>query len=307
MRQDGMVEGALVASHKIQSRGKNFKNYPPCEHCGKMGHPPYRCWKRLDVKCSKCNHFGHEAVICKNKFENHEAGAGVVNEEEEDQLFVATCFSKLKPTEIAKVRIGNGDQILVEGKGIVFIKTSSGNKTISDVLYVPDIDQSLLSFCQLVEKGYKLSFEDKHCFINDGAGKEVLNITMRGKHFSFDPMEDVSVKHEKYHRLEKLEDDPLIVKVQAICEPARFKGAFNVPKGIEAIEEFSMFQKNKMGKFKFKMQIKQEEMPKGFNSQGLHSRREVNLVHYKPKDESLDLFTRSLSVIKCGIPKFCSF
>ncbi|XP_047258283.1 uncharacterized protein LOC124890495 isoform X3 [Capsicum annuum] len=160
---------------------------------------------------------------------------------------------------------------------------------------------------QLVEKGYKLSFEDKHCFINDGAGKEVLNITMRGKHFSFDPMEDVSVKHEKYHRLEKLEDDPLIVKVQAICEPARFKGAFNVPKGIEAIEEFSMFQKNKMGKFKFKMQIKQEEMPKGFNSQGLHSRREVNLVHYKPKDESLDLFTRSLSVIKCGIPKFCSF
>ncbi|XP_060183231.1 uncharacterized protein LOC132613204 [Lycium barbarum] len=43
MRQDGMVEGALAASHKTQSKGGNLKNYPPCQHCGKMGHPPIRC------------------------------------------------------------------------------------------------------------------------------------------------------------------------------------------------------------------------------------------------------------------------
>ncbi|PHT75806.1 hypothetical protein T459_19328 [Capsicum annuum] len=236
------------------------------------------------------------ASICKGKFENHEADAHVVNEEEEDHLFVATCisskvstnfwlidsgctnhmtynkslFKELKPIEISKVRIKNGDQILVEGKGTVVIKTSLGNKAISDVLYVPDIDQNLLSICQLVEKGYKVSFEDKHCFINDGAGKEVLNIKMRSKHFLFDLTEDVSVEHEKDHRLKKLEDDPLIEKAQAICEPSRFKGDFNVPKRIEAMEELSMFQKNKMGKFKIKMQTKQEDMPKGFNSQGLH-------------------------------------
>ncbi|PHU14366.1 hypothetical protein BC332_15571 [Capsicum chinense] len=83
----------------------------------------------------------------------------------------------------------------------------------------------------------------------------------------------------------------------------RFKGDFNVLKGIETREELSMFQKNKMGKFKFKMQTKKEDMPKGFNSQGLHSKREVNLVHHKPKNESADLFARSFSVIKCGDPK----
>jgi len=49
MRQDGMVEGALVASHKTQSKGKYLKNYPPCQHCGKNGHPTYKCWKRLDA------------------------------------------------------------------------------------------------------------------------------------------------------------------------------------------------------------------------------------------------------------------
>ncbi|XP_055811785.1 uncharacterized protein LOC129881690 [Solanum dulcamara] len=294
-----------------------------------MGHPLYRCWKRPDAKCSKCNYLGHETIICKNKFENHEVDACVVNEEEEDHLFVATCisskvstnfwlidsgctnhmtydkslFEEIKPTEIFKVRIENGDQILVEGKGTVVIKTSSGNKKISDVLYVPDIDQNLLSICQLIEKGYKVSFEDKHCFIIDGVGKEVLNIQRRGKHFLFDPMKDVSVEHEKDHRMEKLEDDPQIEKAQGKCEPARFKGAFNVPKEIEAMKELSMFQKNKIGKFKFKMQTKQEDMPKRFSTQRLHSKREVNLVHYKPKDKSADLFRRSLSVTECEDPK----
>jgi len=95
----------------------------------------------------------------------------------------------------------NGDKIRVEGKGTVFIKIGSGKKAVSNVLYVPDIDQNMLRIHQLVEKRYKVSFEDKYCFINDGAGKEVLNIKMRGKHFLFDLMEDVSVEHENDHRL----------------------------------------------------------------------------------------------------------
>ncbi|XP_059309741.1 uncharacterized protein LOC132060849 [Lycium ferocissimum] len=94
MGQDGMVEGALAASHKTQSMDKNLKNYPPCQHCGKMGHPPFRCWKRPDAKCNKCDELGREAVICKNESQNHDADARVADEEEEDHLFVATCISR---------------------------------------------------------------------------------------------------------------------------------------------------------------------------------------------------------------------
>ncbi|XLS84610.1 hypothetical protein HN51_034776 [Arachis hypogaea] len=179
MRQDHVVEGALPAKHhevgssqSSQSKDKGKKkNYPPCEHCGKMGHPPFRCWRRPDAKCNKCNQLGHEAVICKGKFQQHEANANVVEQNEEDQIFVATCFSArsssecwlidsgctnhmtydktlfkdLKPAKFSKVRIGNGDYISAKGKGTIVISTSSGMKTISDVLYVPDIDQNLLS------------------------------------------------------------------------------------------------------------------------------------------------------------------
>ena len=76
MRQDCVVDGALPAKQykggstvndQSKSKGKN-KNYPPCHHCGKMGHPPFKCWRRPDAKCSKCNKLGHEVVICKGKF-----------------------------------------------------------------------------------------------------------------------------------------------------------------------------------------------------------------------------------------------
>lgn len=56
MRQDGMVEGALVANHKTQSKGKYLNNYPPYQHCGKNGHPPYKCWKR-PAQCKICNQY----------------------------------------------------------------------------------------------------------------------------------------------------------------------------------------------------------------------------------------------------------
>ncbi|XP_061343583.1 uncharacterized protein LOC133289617 [Gastrolobium bilobum] len=62
MREDHVVEGALLAkSQQARNYKKNHpgsshsnatnykgkgekKSYPPCQHCGKMGHPPFRCW-----------------------------------------------------------------------------------------------------------------------------------------------------------------------------------------------------------------------------------------------------------------------
>ena len=76
MREEKTIERALVAKHEDNcevsrpsaAKGKNGnqkKSYPPCQHCGKKGHPPFRCWRRPNAKCSKCNQVGHEAVICK--------------------------------------------------------------------------------------------------------------------------------------------------------------------------------------------------------------------------------------------------
>jgi len=77
--QEMRVLKIIIAKEKSKK-----KSYPPCQHCcqhcGKMGHPPFKYWKRPDVKCSKCNKLGHEVVICKEKFQY----AQVANQEEEE-------------------------------------------------------------------------------------------------------------------------------------------------------------------------------------------------------------------------------
>ncbi|XP_010523618.1 PREDICTED: uncharacterized protein LOC104801932 [Tarenaya hassleriana] len=91
MRKEDSVEGALIAKERINSAGNgkfSEQFIESCKHCGKKGHPYWRCWKRPDVKCRKCGKMGHVEKICKEKnTENVEVEANRVEENEMDQLF----------------------------------------------------------------------------------------------------------------------------------------------------------------------------------------------------------------------------
>jgi len=68
------------------------------------------------------------------------------------------------------------------------IEGQTGLKLISDVLYVPKINQNLLSVPQLLENSYKVLFEDKNYMIKDSEGREVFKVRMKGKSFALDFM-----------------------------------------------------------------------------------------------------------------------
>jgi len=106
-----------------------------------------------------------------------------------------TLFKYLQPSKVSKARIGNGSYIFAKGKGTIIISTTSSIKTISDVLYVPDIDQNFLSVDQLLQKGFKVIFENKHCVIFDTTGREMLKVKMRLKSFSFDSTEEEQIAY----------------------------------------------------------------------------------------------------------------
>ncbi|KAE8666818.1 hypothetical protein F3Y22_tig00112491pilonHSYRG00346 [Hibiscus syriacus] len=235
MRLEGTVEGALAAklhiSHNNKGKKRNGKksaddqayskgegsdkqDYLSCQHYGKKGHPPHKCWRRPDVRCNKCKLLGHIAKICKSKEKYQQSEAQVV-EQKEDQLFVASCFAtsianeswlidsgctnhirhdielfkELNKAVVSQVRIGNGDFIAVKGKGTIAIESSLGTKLIQDVLYVPEINQNLLSVGQLLEIGYKVVFEDRMCSIKDSSGSDMFKVNMKGKSFSLNMME----------------------------------------------------------------------------------------------------------------------
>ena len=99
-------------------------------------------------------------------------------------------FKELRNTKISKVKIGNGQHIVVKGKGTIAITSCSGIKLISDVVYVLEIDQNLLSVCQLLEKGFNVHFEDKYYLIKDTSSKEMFKVKMRGKSFTLNPLEE---------------------------------------------------------------------------------------------------------------------
>ena len=158
---------------------------------------------------------GHHEKICKNNFQQNNE-AKVVDLQEEEQLFVAKCFTSssssecwlidsgctnhmtsdlelfrdLDRSQVSTVRIGNGDYIMVKGKGTIAIESCTCTKLISDLMYVPDINQNLLSVGRLVEKSFSVIFKKKQCLINDAKNDKVFRIKLRNKSFSLDPMEE---------------------------------------------------------------------------------------------------------------------
>ncbi|XP_017628753.1 uncharacterized protein LOC108471684 [Gossypium arboreum] len=102
------------------------------------------------------------------------------------QARARSMFKELDTTFVTKVRIGNGELLEAKGKGKAVIGTKSGNKTISEVPYVPNIDQNLLSVGQLLEKGYSLIFEGKVCVIKDAVDQVLAIVAMSDRSFTLD-------------------------------------------------------------------------------------------------------------------------
>ncbi|XP_022752309.1 uncharacterized protein LOC111301067 [Durio zibethinus] len=160
-----------------------------------------------------CKQLGHIEKVCKNKKQqqpDQQARVADKQQQLEEQVFVVTCygtrtslsawfidsgctyhmasdinmFKELDKTCTSKVRIGNGDFIEVKKKRVVTVETPTGTKLISDVLFVPKIDQNQLSVGQLLENNYSLVFKDKACTIHDPTGHKLFTVNMKGICFS---------------------------------------------------------------------------------------------------------------------------
>ena len=70
-----------VAANTSNNNGDN-KEFRPCKHCGRMGHPSFKCWKRSNVKCKKCNKLGHHVRIYKSNFQQKNVAQVAYQQEE---------------------------------------------------------------------------------------------------------------------------------------------------------------------------------------------------------------------------------
>ena len=91
------------------------------------------------------------------------------------------------------VRVGDAKNIAVKGKCTIAIPTCHGTKLITDVLYVPNICQNLLSVDQMVEKGNKVLFNNDCCLIKDENDSDLFIIKMKGKSFVLNSLEEEQI------------------------------------------------------------------------------------------------------------------
>ena len=83
------------------------------------------------------------------------------------------------------------------------IEGHTGLKLIFDVLYVPEINQNLLSVAQLWKKG-KMLFEDKSCIIKDIESRDVFKVQMKDKSFALDLIQEKQAAVHKENNNEML-------------------------------------------------------------------------------------------------------
>nr|KYP39290.1 Retrovirus-related Pol polyprotein from transposon TNT 1-94 [Cajanus cajan] len=165
MRMDDVTEGAFQARHKGKQAGqKNQKkqNYKTAgDQKGKT---------KMDgsSESAENNHF----PPCSNDV--WYVDSGCTNHMARD----SSLFTTLDRAVQTKVKLGNGDIVQAEGRGTVSVHTSKGPKFIHDVLFIPDLDQNLLSVAQLMKRGYSLSFKNNGCIILDSNDSEVIKVEM---------------------------------------------------------------------------------------------------------------------------------
>ncbi|KAL4271407.1 hypothetical protein GQ457_13G027700 [Hibiscus cannabinus] len=233
-RKDKVKKG----DYENKNKGRKGK-FQTCSHCNKKGHSENYCWFRPGVQCRSCKQFGHVEKVCKAKTEQQPQQVQVAENLtlEEEIAFMALqheeCCVATNKLE-AWLIDSDGSFVEVEGKGDAAVETSSGTKIISDVLFVPEISQSLLSVGQLLEKNYNLHFHDRVCDVFDKNGVKMLTVKMIERSFpikwkqtevqAFTSIADQSslwhrrLGHFNYSSLKYMSSKGLVKDMPVVCE-----------------------------------------------------------------------------------------
>ncbi|KAA3482946.1 pleiotropic drug resistance protein 3-like [Gossypium australe] len=168
----------------------------------KTGHSEKFIWFRPGVQCRNCKQFGHIEKVCKNREQQQQHTTANENQVQEELAFITSSFTvnnqmrknwlidssftnhivsnesmfkRIDKSFSLRIRFGNDQIIKAKGKRDVQVSTPTGTKVITNVLFVPDIDQNLLSVGQLIEKNYSVIFESRKCIISESHDHELIS------------------------------------------------------------------------------------------------------------------------------------
>ncbi|KAH9707133.1 hypothetical protein KPL70_012460 [Citrus sinensis] len=190
-------------------RGNSQQNSDSqCIICNRSNHESKDC----RYKCTRCRIPNHSQRDCWYQNKKGKNEANFTKEGDGDYLFYSSkgaeresynlwyldsgcsnhmtgerdIFISLDQSFNSQVKLGDGKMQKVVGKGTIAVHTKGGNKKlISDVLYVPNLTQNLLSVEQLIQKGFSIYFDDEKCKIIDKTNNHTVAVVEMSKNKVF--------------------------------------------------------------------------------------------------------------------------
>ena len=190
-------------------------------------------------------------------------------------------FCEIDETVKRSIKFGDGRSVMAKGIGKVAIRRVDGSKvTISDVLYVPNMESNLLSLGQLLEKGFSMHMEGEHMEVADSNGKCVLKVvvsknrtfkvgvsTIEQKCLTAQSNDSVwkwhrRLGHLNFNSLNKLQKKNMVVGLPSIevprqvcgrcCEGKQPRKAYNAAVPTRAKEKLAVIHSDVCGPFEIK-------------------------------------------------------
>jgi len=172
---------ALKISHKHATQQKQVQKSKEfsCFFCKKQGHmkkdcTKYKRWKENKEKANTVSNKNQGPDFCfgvtdDNKVMNYQGwyvDSGATSHMTNNKGFFKDIYS----CDTDEVKVASGRYLKVHGigGGSITCQNDKGKHTsvnVKDVLFVPDLRESLLSVKKLTEKGLKVIFEDTTCNI----------------------------------------------------------------------------------------------------------------------------------------------
>lgn len=170
--------------------GRRNKSFNTRGHSNNQSSQSY---DKSNIQCYYCKKYGHFASEYRKKQVDIGKQYANFSENSSETLFITCHIAEESPSDSwfldrgcrnhmignrdlfdyldsyikSEVKLGNNDTVEVMGKGTINVMTNFGKRTIPNVYYAPGLKHNLISHGQLVQKGYKVIFENNVCTIFD--------------------------------------------------------------------------------------------------------------------------------------------
>lgn len=162
MREEQALKVSYGEQFEGRNRGKGFVARGRGRGSGRQ------FLNKATVECFKCHKLGHFQYECPN----WEKGVNYAQLDEDEELLLMSSnhmsgdkrwFTDIDEKYRHSVKLGNNMRMPVIGKGNIKIVVDGVTQVISDVFYVPELKNNLLSIGQLQERGLAILIKEGTC------------------------------------------------------------------------------------------------------------------------------------------------